>query len=40
LTVDGTRSGPGVLILIVPRQFISSGMAGLGWPPSAKVYPR
>src|SRR3954471_7089472 len=25
LTVDGTRSGPGVLILIVPRQFVIKG---------------
>src|SRR5690349_8302679 len=40
LTVDGTRSGPGVLMLIVPRRFVRSGRAGRGWPPSAKVYPR
>src|SRR3954447_192343 len=40
LTEDGTRSGPGVLMLIVPRRFVVSGWAGLGWPPSAKVYPR
>src|SRR5690349_13318846 len=37
LTVDGTRSGPGVLMLIVPRRFVISGRAGRGWPPSAKV---
>src|SRR4051812_41153761 len=28
LTVDGTRSGPGVLILIAPRQFICMGKGG------------
>src|SRR5262245_5207330 len=28
LTVDGTRSGPGVLMLIVPRRFISEERAG------------
>src|SRR3954452_18802345 len=42
-TVDGTRSGPGVLMLIVPRQFdgkVGPGpRAGPGTPPGAKVYP-
>src|SRR3712207_4141835 len=42
-TVDGTRSGPGVLILIVPRQFVRmvgpGPRAGPGTPPGAKVYP-
>src|SRR5689334_12009037 len=33
LTDCGTRSGPGVLILIVPRRFFGRRMAGLGWPP-------
>src|SRR3954453_13799064 len=43
LTVDGTLSGPGVLMLIVPRQ--SDGKVGPGpragpdTPPGAKVYP-
>src|SRR3954464_10362766 len=40
LTVDGTRSGPGVLMLMVPRRCHSRGLAGVRWPPSAKVSPR
>src|ERR1051325_6869059 len=41
-TVDGTLSGPGVLMLIVPRQFdgeVGPGpRAGPGTPPGGKVY--
>jgi hypothetical protein len=42
-TVDGTRSGPGLLMLIVPRQSdgkVGPGpRAGPGTPPGGKVYP-
>jgi len=42
-TVDGTLSGPGVLMLIVPRQSdgkVGPGpRAGPGTPPGGKVYP-